>query len=241
MSDICIFKRIEKKYFLTTEKYKELLSLLGNKVTLDKYGKHTICNIYLDTENFLLIRNSIDAKVYKEKLRLRSYGTPSDGDHVFLEIKKKFDGVVYKRRVVISHAQAMEYLRGGEKPESSQIMEEIDYAMKLYRPSPAVVLCYEREAYKVEGFPNVRLTFDTNVRYRTDDLLLSHGSGGKRIVSEDSVLLEIKTDGAMPMFLSRALSELEIYPSSFSKYATAYRDMCAEKKIKITERENCYA
>ncbi|MBO5023798.1 MAG: polyphosphate polymerase domain-containing protein [Clostridia bacterium] len=241
MPDICIFKRIEKKYFITTEKYEKLLALLGDRIKLDRFGKHTICNIYLDTENFLLIRNSIDAKVYKEKLRLRSYGTPSDDDHVFLEIKKKYRGVVYKRRVVLSHAQAMEYLRGGEKPENSQIMDEIDYAMKFYRPDPAVVLCYEREAFKVKDYPNVRMTFDTNVRYRTDDLLLSDGSAGKSIIPPDAVLLEIKTDGAMPLFISFALSSLEIFPSSFSKYATAYRDMCAEEKQKIKERENTYA
>ena len=232
MADICIFKRIEKKCFLTEEKYEQLLTYLGDRVKMDKYGRHTICNIYLDTPDFLLIRNSIDAKVYKEKLRLRSYGTPNSDSKVFLEIKKKYKGVVYKRRVVLSLSDAMEYIVTGKMPMQSQIMDEIEYAMNFYgRPAPAVVLCYEREAFKVNDYPQVRLTFDRNVRYRTDNLLLEHGHSGKCIIPKNAVLLEIKTDEAMPLFLSDALSSLEIYPTSFSKYATVYRDMCALKQI----------
>ena len=243
MADICIFKRIEKKYFLTEEKYAQLISYLGDRVKMDKYGRHTICNIYLDTPSFLLIRNSIDAKVYKEKLRLRSYGTPNAESKVFFEIKKKYKGVVYKRRVVLSLSEAMDYIKFGKKPQESQIMDEIDYAMDFYgRPAPAVVLCYDREAFKVEGFPQVRFTFDRNVRYRAEDLLLEHGDYGKTITPENAVLLEIKTDGAMPIFLAEALSALQIYPTSFSKYATAYRDLCAQEQFnKEKEREITYA
>lgn len=187
--------------------------------------------MYIDTPDFLLIRNSIDAKTYKEKLRLRSYGTPNGDDEVFLEIKKKFKGVVYKRRIKLSVENAYKYLSEGIRPESSQIMREIDYAMSFYRdPKPKMLVAYERDAYYVKDMPNLRLTFDSNVRYRTDELDLCRGSDGKRIIGDDEYILEIKTDGAMPLWLSHALSKLSIYPSSFSKYGYSYRSHTEEHK-----------
>ena len=151
--EISIFKRVEKKYLLTLEQHKDFMALIGDKIIPDEHGKSTIQSLYLDTPDFRLIRASIDAKgykesVYKEKLRLRSYGVPNDDSKVFLEIKKKFKGVVYKRRVSMRMAEAINYLENGVKPKDSQIMREIDYAMHYYgQPKPAALLCYEREAY----------------------------------------------------------------------------------------------
>ena len=188
--------------------------------------------MYLDTPDFLLIRNSIDAIAYKEKLRMRSYGIPREDGQVFLEIKKKYKGVVYKRRISTTLARAEAYLQSGTPMEDSQIMREIHYAMELYRrPRPRVLIACEREAYFATHHPNLRLTFDTAIRYR--DYALSSGEGltgetgadGKKIIDDDHTLLEIKTDGAMPLWLSAALAECEIYPAKFSKYATAYRDI----------------
>ena len=173
----------------------------------------------------MLIRNSIEARTYKEKLRLRSYGTPRSDDRIFFEIKKKYKGVVYKRRISTTTASAEEYIRNGTRPESSQIMNEIEYAMSVYRrPKPRMLIAYDREAFFATDSQTLRLTFDTNLRYRTDELALERGSHGKYILNENEIILEIKTDGAMPLWLSRALSETEIYPTGFSKYANAYRD-----------------
>lgn len=223
--DILIFKRVEKKYLLTDEQHTALRARLDGLIRPDTYPKSTICSEYLDTPDFRLIRASMAATVYKEKLRLRSYNTPGQEDRVFLEIKKKFKGVVYKRRVAMPYAEAREYLDTGIPRRDTQIMREIDYAMHFYgHPRPAMLLCYEREAFVWKENPHVRLTLDRNVRYRTDDLHLSHGTAGKVILPEGKVLMEIKTDGGMPVPLSHILDEYRIYPTRFSKYKTAYID-----------------
>jgi hypothetical protein len=202
-----------------------LLDELGDRLIPDTHGRSTIMSLYLDTPDFLLIRNSIAARTYKEKLRIRSYGTPKDESLVFLEIKKKYKGVVYKRRIKLSLAQAKRYISDGTRPEDSQIMDEIDYAMRFYRgPSPKMLISYERDAFFVKDMPNLRLTFDSSIRYRTGDLFLENGSEGERIIGDKEYILEIKTDGAMPIWLARALSKLSILPSSFSKYGTAYQN-----------------
>lgn len=229
MKDICIFKRVEKKYRISLLKKDALLSEIGAYLVPDSHGKSTICSLYLDTPDHLLIRNSITAVSYKEKLRLRSYGIPREDGKVFLELKKKYKGVVYKRRISMTLAEAERYIYSGVRTENSQIMREIDYAMQFYRhPKPAMMIACEREAFYVTDLPNLRLTFDTAIRYREhglsidDGLTTSHGADGTKIIPDDTVLLEIKTDGAMPLWLSHALSELQIYPASFSKYGTAY-------------------
>ncbi len=223
MKDIMIFKRVEKKYRLTPAQKEALLQIIGPRLTPDAHGRNTICSLYLDTPDHLIIRNSIIARAYKEKLRLRSYGTPTMADHVFLEIKKKFKGVVYKRREVMTLQEAMAYIEHGRKPCDSQIMREIDYAMHFYRqPKPMMLIAYEREAYFDGENPNLRITFDTNVRARETDCRLESGSHGDYLLPEDAILMEIKTDGAMPVWLAQALSQCRILPARFSKYGTAY-------------------
>lgn len=225
MSDICTFKRIEKKYIITSSEKDAFLKDIIQHLIPDKYGKSTICSLYLDTPDFQIIRNSMSAKVYKEKLRLRCYNVPSLQDKVFLEIKKKFKGVVYKRRVAMTLETAYKYIQEKTKPFESQIMSEIDYAMDYYKsPKPKALIAYEREAYYVKDFPNLRITFDTNVRCRTDNLFLEKGNDGKAIIPSDFYIMEIKTDGAMPIWLSHALDKHKIYPRSFSKYGTAYTE-----------------
>lgn len=231
MADICIFQRVEKKYLITQEKKRELLSVIGDALLPDRYGPGTICSLYLDTPDRLLIRNSIENKVYKEKLRLRSYGTPTADQKVFLEIKKKYKGVVYKRREPMALQQAEAYIYNGEMPFESQIMNEIQYAMQLYRyPKPAMLVAYEREAYYMKAYPRVRLTFDTGVRYREGVASLSEGHKGTCVLPEDTIILEIKTDGTMPLSLAHTLDECGILPGSFSKYGTAYRDTLQKER-----------
>lgn len=223
MDSICIFKRIEKKYRLTDGQRQALLERIGPCLIPDAHGRSTVCSLYLDTPDHRLIRNSIDARVYKEKLRLRSYGTPGAGSEVFLELKKKYRGVVYKRRVSMTLAEAEAYLGGGAMPQESQIMAEIDYAMRYYRrPVQAMLIAYEREAYDVREYPALRLTFDSAIRYREDALQLERGSAGRPVIPLGTTLMEIKTDGAIPVWLSHALDELGIAPASFSKYGAAY-------------------
>ena len=227
MKDIMIFRRVEKKYRLTPAEKDALLGLIAHHLTPDAHGRSTISSLYLDTPDHLIIRNSIIARTYKEKLRLRSYGIPTPDTSVFLEIKKKYEGVVYKRREVMTLHEAMDYISGGAPPMDSQIMREISYAMRFYhQPQPAMLIAYDREAYFDQELPSLRITFDMNVRYRQGDLHLDHGHDGTLLLPPDAIIMEIKTDGAMPVWLARALSDLSIHPTSFSKYGTAY-SVCA--------------
>lgn len=244
-SETYIFQRVEKKYLLTEETYARLLEKIGTGLEHDLYAGSTVGSLYLDTPDFCLIRNSIDAKEYdmkyKEKLRLRGYGEVDSHSRVFIEIKKKFKGVVYKRRVAMKYENAIRYLETGARTVDSQIMREIDYAMQVYdHPLPACAVFYEREAFFDRDIPALRLTFDRNVRYRTEALDLREGSFGKIILPKDTVLLEIKTDGGMPLSLNKALDSLGIYPASFSKYGTAYADLMKTKN-EIPKGEFIYA
>ena len=234
MEMTCNFKRIEKKYLLSEKQFDALFNRIGSHMKPDEYGRSTVMSLYLDTPDYRIIRNSIEAVDYKEKLRLRSYGTASVDSKVFLELKKKFGGVVYKRRVAMTLTEAERYLRMGIKPVESQIMSEIDWAMKSYgRPKPAVMIACEREAWFDEEHPDLRLTFDRNIRYRENELRLSKGSAGIRLLPEQTVLLEIKTAGAMPLWLARALDAEGILPGSFSKYGAAYARMLEERKYPV--------
>ncbi len=243
MADIYTFKRIEKKYRITKAEKDALIARCFEYLIPDPHKNSTVCSLYLDTPSFLIIRNSIEAKTYKEKLRLRSYGTPNGKNKVFLEIKKKYKGVVYKRRISTTLEQAMDYIENGARPESSQIMNEIDHAMNFYgRPKPRMLVAYEREAYYIKDMPNLRITFDSNVRYRSDTLDLAKGTEGKRVIPNGEYILEIKTDGSMPIWLSHILDELTILPSSFSKYGRSYLDATGLSPINIksTEGEEKY-
>ena len=223
METTYIFKRIERKYFVDEVTKKRLLQRMQHLLILDEYGKSTICSLYLDTPDHRIIRNSIDAVAYKEKLRLRSYGTPKQDSTVYLELKKKYEGVVYKRRVSLPLAAAKRYLVNREMPENSQICREIDYAMRFYGwPQPAMLVSYEREAYAWADDPTFRVTFDSAPRARDTALLLERGSAGMPLLPVGQQIMEVKSAGAMPLAFARVLNELAIRPASFSKYGTAY-------------------
>lgn len=219
-----IFKRVEKKYLLPESKFEEFMQSLGNRVTADQYGLHTICNVYYDNNQNDLIRRSIDKPVYKEKFRVRSYGIPSMQDSVFLEIKKKFKGTVYKRRVEMPLEIAMDYLNNGRYPKEydCQILREIDYMLNYYDLSPHLYLAYDRRAYYVTDQPEIRFTMDQHIRSREDHLDLSYGDEGKHLFEEDLKLIEIKAPVALPEWFVTIMSELEVYPNSFSKYGKIY-------------------
>lgn len=219
-----VFKRYEKKYFMTKEQEALFLEKIKGRMELDKYGETTICNIYFDTVDYDLIRRSIEGPIYKEKLRLRSYNVPKGPQSkVFVEIKKKFDGVVYKRREELTLAEAEDYLYRGIHPEKdTQILREIDWFLKTNDVFPAVYLAYDRRAFAGVEDPEFRLTLDRNIRCRRKQMNLADGAVGEPIIDENTVLMEIKIPGTMPKWMSEILGELKIYPTSFSKYGSYY-------------------
>ena len=227
---ILTFRRYEKKYLLSARKFELLWERLQDHLIPDRYFRSTVCSIYYDSDDYALIRHSLDRPVYKEKLRLRSYNVPGPDDEVFLELKKKFRGVVYKRRVQMSAAMAEAYLAGQARPaEDGQILREIDFFLQTHPVSPKAFIACDREAWVDREDSELRITFDRNLRWRDEDLSLTAGSGGTPLLDNGEVLMEIKIPEAAPMWLAHLLSELEIFPTSFSKYGTCYRQDLLEK------------
>ena len=226
-----VFRRIEKKYIVDEPTYEKLIKKLDGHFVKDRYYKSTICNIYYDTPSHQLVRNSIEKPVYKEKLRVRSYGVPNDEDMVFVELKKKYKGVVYKRRIEMTLAQTRDFFAGKEVPhDNPQIENELKYFLKFYEGiAPAMYLSYDRLAYCGAEDPSLRLTFDTHILYREEQKELDNGIWGKELLPAGMRVMEIKIPNAMPLWLSTILDELEIYPASFSKYGTAYLNEFSEK------------
>ncbi len=221
-----IFRRIEEKYIITKEQYEELLKRINNNIEKDQYFESTICNIYFDTISNELIIRSIDKPVYKMKIRLRSYGIPKKKDDVFLEMKLKHKDIVGKRRVKLKLSEFYNYLNKGTYDTNNQIMRELDYFFKYYHLKPAYYLAYDRKSYRGKEEEELRITFDSNLRSRKEDLKLELGDAGKKYFKEDKYIMEIKTLNAMPLWLVRTLSDLKIYPISFSKIGSIYRRDC---------------
>lgn len=226
-----VFERHELKFLITEEQQVKLLSLFENKMREDEYGKSIIRNIYFDTPSFLLIRNSLDKPLYKEKIRLRGYGEMTVDSPAFLEVKKKFKGVVYKRRIKLTEKEAIDYMLNGKRLPDSQISREIDYFVSYYENlAPRVALFYDREAYYSNEDDTLRLTFDRNIRYRFNNVSLTPSNEDIKILDDGLILMEIKTSFALPLWLTAFLSENKIYKRSFSKYGHAYMQSFLNKK-----------
>lgn len=223
MSKKNIFERVEQKYRLDDNQKKAFLEAVEDRIHVDQYGYHTIHNIYYDTDCYDLIRNSIEKPKYKEKFRVRAYGEVTLESPVFLEIKKKYRGIVYKRRASLYAEEADAFLKQGIMPQNAdQIMKEIQYFFSFYHPEPKVYLAYDRTAYVGNEDEELRITIDDNIRSREENLDFAYGSEGN-FLDENHHIMEIKVMGAYPMWLSSILSNLCIYPVSFSKYGTVYK------------------
>ena len=225
MENQMIFKRYELKYLVTKEQRDEILWAMEPYMTADRFFHSSIRNIYCDTPNYRLIRQSLDKPVYKEKLRLRSYGPAGMGDEIFVELKKKYESVVYKQRLEMPQKQALEALMGKAPLPDSQIGREIDAALQFYQELiPRVFLSYERDAYHAWD-SDFRLTFDDCIRYRTQALTLDSDPWGEALLDADTVLMELKIPDSMPLWMASLLSRLGIVKASFSKYGAAYQQI----------------
>ncbi len=229
-----VFRRVEKKYVLDDAAYRALMLRIRPQLRQDTFFSYPICNIYYDTMDDTLVRSSIEKPAYKEKLRLRSYGTPKPEDRVFLELKKKYCGTVYKRRAEFTLREAERYVATGDHgSRDGQILNELDYFLSFYHPVPKLYLAYDREAYVGREDNDLRITFDTSIRSRTEALRLHAGDWGKHLLPAGFRLMEVKTTSALPLWLTHALSECNIYPVSFSKYGNIYKENI------LTERSVC--
>lgn len=234
-----VFNRYEHKYIIDKEIFEKVIKILDEHMDIDSHNKdytpYTISNIYYDTCDDYLIRTSLEKPEYKEKLRLRSYGVPDENSTVFLEIKKKFDGVVNKRRTKLKLEEAYEFLKSGKAPPPKeymnlQVLRELEYFLKIYNLSPKVYLAYDRIAYFEKNNKDLRISFDMNIRARRHDLALEKGDYGERLLAEDVYIMEIKTSLAKPLWLTHMLTELEVKRKRFSKYGMEFKNMIIQRK-----------
>jgi len=227
------FERNELKYLITLDQKNKILETINQYMLLDNYGRTIIRNIYFDTPDYRLIRRSIEKPIYKEKLRIRSYKKAEDKTVVFVEVKKKYDSIVYKRRIGLPIDDAMEWICKKKKLlNETQISREIEYFVNYYKNlQPTVFLTYEREAYYCKDNSDLRITFDENILYRDYDIDLHNEVYGEEVLDKNYSVMEIKCSYGMPLWLTALLSKEKIFKTSFSKYGTAYKKIL-DKKIK---------
>lgn len=240
--DIKIFDRVEKKYVIDAEQKKQLMRTISRKMSRDKYYKSKVMNIYFDTDNYDLIIKSIEKPEFKEKLRARSYG---GFDKVFMEIKTKIKGkdvnVGYKRRVLITRKDYEKLVTGKktiielankkiEESSDAQIAKEVDYLIGHFNLKPKILVYYDRTSYKDEN--DLRITFDEELKYRTNNLKFTRSAKDNHyFYNEKNIIMEIKADGVMPLWLTKALSAAGAYPCSFSKIGKIYEQLRKEKNV----------
>lgn len=236
-----VFNRYELKYIINKDIKRQILENIEPYINEDKFGHTEIRNIYFDTDNFRLIRRSIEKPAYKEKLRIRSYKKATQDSSVFVELKKKFKKVVYKRRISLPEKTAMEWVSGKIScPDLSQIGKEINYFIDYYGPlQPKIFLSYERDAYYSKNDPDFRITFDNSILCRRNDLSLCSNIYGTPLIPEDTVLMELKCAGGIPIWMTRLLTENRIFKTSFSKYGTAYKDLIYPELKKTLDLRIC--
>ncbi|MDO5478718.1 MAG: polyphosphate polymerase domain-containing protein [Clostridia bacterium] len=227
-----VFNRVEKKYLLTGEIFEEVVKRIKDYTYMDKYNiggeYYTLCSLYFDTDDKRFIRHSLSSPVYKEKLRLRSYGVPKEDSKVYLEMKKKFKGTVNKRRTAFYYTEAMEFLEKREMQTllphmNGQVIKELSEFLKM-NPGikPSCIVAYDRLAFFANDNKDLRISFDKDIRTRMHELDLLKGDYGEALIKPDMRLMEIKAVGGYPLWLVDILSELEIRKSRFSKYGKAY-------------------
>ena len=228
---ISVMKRSEYKYILTKDQLVLFKSMILEHMKVDQYGLTTISSIYYDTPDYRLIRNSIEKPIYKEKIRLRSYGLADSTKKVFLELKRKSEGIVYKRRIALSEDSAIDFFNNNASLGEDQIPKEITYFRDYYKKLiPQIIILYDRLAYKEINNGDLRLTIDENPRYRTYKFNLHTSNEGVLLLDEGSAILEVKAQQEIPLWLTNILSNLKIYKTSFSKVGEAYKRILQKKQ-----------
>ena len=231
MSIQSVFKRYELKYLITREQKRKIIEALIPYMEMDEYGRTTIRNLYFDTDDYRIIRHSIEKPIFKEKLRIRSYEKANPEGKVFVELKRKYNSIVYKRRCLVGEKEAFDWITGNEKREDkSQITKEINYFLGHYNGlSPKVFLSYEREAFRMKDESDFRVTFDENILCREEELSLEKDVWRTPLLSDGEILMEIKCSSGIPIWMTNILSQQHIYKTSFSKYGMAYKNIIYPK------------
>jgi SPX domain protein involved in polyphosphate accumulation len=235
-----VFRRVEKKYLLSQEQFGEIAQELRARMKIDDYngstGQYSIRSLYYDTPYNSFISDSMSNPGYKEKIRIRTYGDTKPDDHVFVEIKKKINGVSNKRRCKMPLTEAYKFLENGELSHgysggNTQILREIHAIFRRYGANlrPSAMISYDRLAFNGIDDAGLRVSFDTNLRGRTHDFRMESGGYGDLLIEPGFVVMEVKAPNALPLWLTSILSSQQIYSRGFSKYRSVYKNMLMSK------------
>ncbi len=214
------FLRKENKYLLDQSTFDVLMNKLDGHLKHDKYNKSHLLSVYYDSDDYRLITKSIEKPEFKEKLRIRSYGPPLDDDQIYVELKKKFDGVVYKRRTMAKYQDILKNIDDCKYTDAMVGKEIISLSNRYGGLKPKVFVSCDRQYFVGKDDDTLRITFDSNLMYRTDNVYLNHAENDVKL--NDSIVMEIKAIGAMPLWLTRILDELHIFKTSYSKVGSAF-------------------
>ncbi|PAV30485.1 VTC domain-containing protein [Virgibacillus profundi] len=225
-----IFRRREQKYLITKEQYQELIMQIAPYMRSDKFGidgRYTVSTLYFESSDHKIYFETKNKLKYRQKLRLRVYNDTDLNSTAFFEVKQKHKKVVNKRRMLIPLHEAYRYLDEKEdsldyyETSNPQVLKEIDYFRKLYQLDPEMVVSYDRHALHCTDDPDLRITFDLNLRCRKDNLLLEHGPHGVNFIDDDLVVLEVKVNDSVPLWLTRILQNINCEQRSASKFCTS--------------------
>lgn len=243
------FKRYEKKFLVTDVQAARLIERFTSEhdMLFDKYCEggrfYSIHNIYFDDDENSVINRSLMRPDFKEKLRLRSYDYPTNGDEtVFLELKRKINGIVTKRRAILPYDAAMAFVTKGIKPETDsypqeRMLREIEFFLEQKKVSPKVVISYDRIAMYNRFDTSLRITFDQNITTRRYDVDLKCGEGGEQLLAPNERLMEVKFLNAAPKWLCDILTEEKIFMTRFSKYGNEYSRLRGREFTHLSDRE----
>lgn len=226
-----IFKRKEQKYLITLEQYSLLLEQIMPYMRSDTFGtdgKYIVSSLYFDSNDYKIYFETKNKLAFRQKLRLRTYNETGIDETAFFEVKQKHNNVVNKRRMLLPLQEAYLYMEKGDEQHLNsfhtsnvQVLREIDHFRSLYELKPEMVVSYDRHALHGIDDPDLRITFDFNLRCRNDDLLLEHGSDGEYFIDHNLIVLEVKVNDSVPLWLTRVLQALQCEQRSASKYCTS--------------------
>ena len=231
LSAIRKFNRFELKYLISYDTSQRLQQDLKKYVIPDSYSKsenglYTLSSLYYDTEDYRFYREKVDWLKYRRKLRVRQYETEkplTDDSIVYVEIKQRVDRVTQKRRVPMTYKEAMDFCNDGiipphEKRDEPVIFELYQF-IKQNNLKPSCITSYMRNAYFGTDYDTwLRVTFDTNIRYRKKNLNLADKEIWEFMVSPDKVIMEVKANERVPYRLTEMIASYNFRLIRVSKY-----------------------
>lgn len=242
-----VFTRREQKYLITKQQYQALIKKLNYRMRPDLNGidgRYTVTSLYFDNEDRDIYYETKNRLRFRQKLRLRVYDDTDINGTAFFEVKQKHNKVVNKRRMILPLQEAYRYLsyspgesREGYETSNTQVLREIDHFRWLYQLEPEMIVSYDRHALHEIDNPDLRITFDFNMRTRNDNFAVEDGPYGDNFVDTDLVILEVKVDDSVPLWLTRILQEVQCDQRGASKFCTSLEFLNGEITVNEALKE----